>query len=129
MIDIKSDLEALWIVFHEAILRFWNNRFNKSDEVQYLRDEILKKDEEIKRLTNLLIYFGNTEEDTEPQPEVKQVEHSPFNGYTPFHITRAKAERESFQRAKKLSDEAKNEIAKEKTTEQLESELLGTVQG
>lgn len=123
MAGLRSDIEAMWVVFNEAVIRFWNNRFHKSDEVSYLRIELAKRDEEIKRLTNLLIYFNN-DEGEEELPQTR-TEPQPFNGYTPFHIVRAQAERESFERAKRLAGEAKSEIEKEKSTEDLEKELLG----
>lgn len=126
---IKSDFLSMWTAFVEAIVRFWNNRFQlKNEEIIYLRQQIERLEFERKQLTERLMVpqFVETKEDEEE----KTFEPLTTNRYIPWHERRRKLEQASRAEAIRLQQEAATQVERDnnpgraQTIQELEDQLL-----
>ena len=123
---MKELFEALKL----RILYMFETPINDIGEISYLRNELTIARDEISRLTNLIynsastrVEFTETKEDEEPEP-IRST-------YIPWHLQRAKLEREDRIRGAQLKKEAEaNKVSVNvikpspvQTTEELENEL------
>jgi hypothetical protein len=114
-------LQAVLDSFLRAVIRFWDNRFLRDDEVDYLRDrnaELLKIVLQTMPKTALGI-----------EPETDSIDAEFKNLGKPIETTlqrRRRLERDSLTEWNRLVEEAKEErvSAARKPTEELEAEVL-----
>lgn len=118
MVLIKLVFESLC----RALIRFFDNRFIRDNDVEWYRMELNKAHEETQMLYRSLL---------NPKPVasevVEEVNYQPINKskFVSWPSKRQQLERESYERAMNLAREAKMNIERSKTTEELELELLG----
>ena len=121
-----SFLKLIYEAFCRSLIRFFDNRFQRSDEVEYYRMEIEKLQQENFKLTKFILDFQGkvtglaNEIKTEEEVDWKPLESK----YTPWHVRKAKLEQESLERSRALAAEATLALNRKKTTEELEAELL-----
>jgi hypothetical protein len=119
---MREILDAIkyWILYKLDIAETSINE--NRDEILYLREELKIAREEISRLTNLMYNAA-----VKPEiADIKEEEPEPIRGqYVPWHVRRAKLEREDKLKAEAIRKEAAAKIApvKVQTTEELENEL------
>lgn len=118
-------LQQLYDTFIRALIRFWNNRFNKSDEINFLRLELEKERRERNKLTEYILELNQLKiNNSEP---IDKEDFKPLNKHIPFRIKRAQKEAEDREMARKMRLEREQSLDPMvvKTVEQLEKELLG----
>lgn len=105
-----------------SLIRFFDNRFVKNNDVEWYRMELDKAHMETQRVIERFLMPQNTAK----EPEKENDDFIPLNNssYKPWHIKKQELELASFRKAQDLAKQAKEAINKSKTTEQLEAELL-----
>lgn len=122
---MKQDFIAIWVSFTEAITRFWNNRFiRENDQIVYLRMELAKSQSENSKLLGYILEMANPAK-VEAEPELDLSNFKPVNQREPWHVRQRRLEQESRNKAIQLASEARENLEKTKSTEDLEDELLG----
>lgn len=115
-------LRVVYESFLEAIIRFWNNRFQSDDQVRYLRMENDKLRQANDKLISQLIELSKPVTVDEPAQDTRDLQ--PLRGqYRSWEQRRRELEATSLRKAIELSDEAKLASARSQTTEQLEADL------
>src|SRR5258708_1690761 len=116
---IKSHFVANIEALNRAMIRYWDSRFIKNDEVEYLRMELDKARNETQRVLDRFLTPQNTAKD-----ETTEDVWKPISNNVPWHIKRAQLEQESYLKSKELSDEASRNIKRTKSIKELEDEVL-----
>jgi len=103
-------LKDIWESFAYAIIRFWENRFIKNDEVDYLRNELA-------RVNGLYVKLVNQSKEEIKEPDIDLSSLKPIgNKFVPWSIRRQQLERNSIKEHNSI-DKHRNDI------EELEREL------
>lgn len=111
-----------------AIIRFWDNRFTvedrTNDEIRYLRIQLDIERTEKKRLLDLIIELQSPKSAVSEPFDENQTKPISSSRQVPWHIMRQRLEAEARNKARDLANEARVNIERNKTTEELEQELL-----
>lgn len=114
---------AIWDSLTRAVIRFFEQRFIRDDQVSYLRMEIEKlkseRDGYLDRLLNPVQAVTARIDEDEVDWQLLS-----STGYQPWSSKQKQLEESSRQRALNIAREAKVKIQQAKTTAELESELL-----
>lgn len=113
-------IKILYESIIKAMIRFWDNRFIKNTDIDYFKMALERQQDEYRELVKNI----TTQKTTNIQPESDETEWKPVQSFVPWHIKRQQLESASRQKAIDLAREAKINIEKSKSTEQLENELL-----
>lgn len=118
-------IKLIYEAFCRSLIRFFDNRFVKNDEVSYYRMELEKLRQENFKLTKHIIDNQIVSREVINPPEEEETEWKPANnGYTSWEKKRRELETASLQKALTLKREAEAELNRAKSTEELEAELL-----
>lgn len=118
-------IRLIYESFCRSVIRFFDNRFIRSDDIEYYRMEAEKFRQENFKLTKFIldsnspsakVVTSTSEEEPDWQPARK--------GYQSWESKRRELESASAERARSLANEAKIAMYASKSTEQLEHELL-----
>ena len=117
---MTQQIRFMWDSWVRAVIRYWDNKFIRSNEVEYLRSQIELERSRYEKLVHLINAPRVASDDSfETEDEWK-----PINvGFKPLHVKRQEMEMISRSKAFALKQEAEKAIEKNKTTEQLEAEL------
>lgn len=118
--SFTASIIEIWESFKEFIVRFFDNRFQPNNEINYLRGEIEKLRFENNKLLNHIIDLTSpvkTEEAETKNPE-------PLRKIVNWNERRRELEKQDAERARNLKIEKEVKANVNKSTEQLESELL-----
>ena len=116
-------LELIKAVFESAMraaIRFFDNRFVKSNDIDYFKMELARQQNDYQKVLDYILAPKTITAEI-PDDEDRQPLN---NGYKPWHVKRRELEKESLERAGRLVKEARQAMESAKSTEQLESELL-----
>jgi hypothetical protein len=119
---IKLALTAIFESLCRALIRFFDNRFVRDNDVEWYRMELNKAHEETQLLYRQLIMPPAVRTEIVEEENFQPLSKSKFQSWS---TKRQQLERESYQRAMNLAAEARQNIERNKTTEELELELLG----
>lgn len=117
-------MSEIWLAIKEWIIyKFSIDDYNPiREEIDHLKMMIDRERDERIRLQELLISPLFSKESNEKELELPQpIVNKKF---IPWHVRREGLEKEDRDRARNLDDEAKIALNKNKTTEQLEHEIL-----
>ena len=116
-------MTAIFESLCRALIRFFDNRFVRDNDVEWYRMELNKAHEETQMLYRSLLASKTTAEIIqEPEENFQPLNKSKFTSWT---TKRHQLEQESYRKAMNLAREARTNIERNKTTEELELELLG----
>lgn len=113
-------IKLIWESLTRAVIRYLESKSLRDDSVGYLRMEIEKLRAENRELLNHLLMPKTTPAEIDDEP----VDWQPISKHQPWSSKQRQLEEASRQRAMNLAAEARVNLQKSKTTEQLESELL-----
>lgn len=111
------------MAFTEAIIRFFNNRAVRVDEqVSYLRLQIEKEKDNNSQLLDIIKSY--TTGSIEKEEPINTEDFKPIQYKESWSAKRSRLERAARQKAFELDREARIQVERNKSTEQLEDELL-----
>ena len=113
-------IRSIYEAFVRWIIRFFDSKSLRDDEVDYLRMELDKLKVENQELLNYILRPSVTK----PEAEEDNSDWQPISKYKPWSSKQKELEEASRLRAIALAHEARVNLASKKTTEQLENELL-----
>jgi len=94
------------------------------EEIHFLRLQLEKKDIEIKRLTDKIIQFSEPQIINKEVENFDDVESINKNSYIPWNVKKRQLEEEDRKKGYKIKLEAEEALNKNKSTEQLEKEII-----
>lgn len=121
-------IKLVYEAFCRSLIRFFDNRFVKNNDVEYYRIEMEKLRQEHKQLLDVLVFKTSS---LTAQINTSETNNESSNwqpareGYKSWETQRRELEAASRKRAQELATEAKRALASTKSTEELEAELLG----
>jgi len=101
-----QSIKDIWDAFIQAIIRFWDNRFLKNDEIDYLRNELARVNGINQKLIEQMISPVTNNEEKDEIKDFRPI----GNKFVPWSIRRQQLERNSI---KKLEEELLMDTDKE----------------
>lgn len=117
MQHIKLVFESLC----RALIRFFDNRFIRDNDVEWYRMELIRAREETQSLYQQMLVPKTVVAQPLEDEEFKPMQSSKFPTWA---NKRHQLEQESYKKAQALAAEARVSLNRNKTTEELEHELL-----
>jgi len=105
-------MREIFTSFVDAWVRFWDNRFHRDDEVEYLRMEVDKLHANNLKLLNYILKLNSEYSPRDLDNDLDEIKEPLNKKYIPWSIKRQQLEKESIEKLERdllLKNEMKKE--------------------